>query len=249
MAIISVIIPCYNGAAYIAECIESVLSQTLKDWEMFVIDDCSTDDSAEIIKQYVNKDSRINYYCTSKRSGSPSLPRNIGIEHSNGEFIAFLDGDDVWFPNKLEEQYRFLTDNNYEFVYSNYEKMSCDGLRKHREVKVRASSTYFDTLETCCINSSTVLISRKLIGTSRFKQIPKEDYGFWLEILRKGVVAYNIGSIYALYRMTPSSRSSNKFSMIKQQWFILRDIERVNMIPALYFMFLYLFNGFKKYII
>lgn len=245
----SIITPCYNGAEYIADCIESVRAQTFEDWEMLVVDDCSTDRSAEIVKQYAKEDSRIKYLYTPKRSGSPSLPRNIGIDHAQGDFIAFLDADDMWLPRKLEEQHRFLMDNGYEFVYSDYEKVTTDGQRAHRVIKVRASSSYKETLVCSDIPCLTVVVSSHLIGESRFKQIPEEDYGMWLELLKKGVTAHNTGMVHALYRETPNSRSSNKFAMIKKHWFVLRSVEEVNVVLAMFFVLRQMVNSFRKYII
>ena len=247
-ALISVITPCYNAASYIAETIESVISQSYSNWEMLIIDDCSTDDSAAIIQKYCSIDNRIKYYRTEKKSGSPALPRNLGIEYAHGEYIAFLDSDDSWFPCKLQEQYVYLEKYNLSFVYSDYEKVSWDGKRAGRIVRVRLSSSYWDILESCSIPCLTVLLTRELIGDTRFKSIPKEDYGFWLEILRKGCIAYNTGKVQALYRESQNSRSSNKLAMFKGQWYVLRRIEGVKKVPALYFMFVFTLKGVIKYL-
>lgn len=246
--LVSIITACYNSSFSISKTIESVLSQTYSNWEMLIVDDCSTDNSLLIIQSYCKKDSRIRYLKTDKPSGSPALPRNIGIEHAIGEYIAFLDSDDIWLPNKLQEQYDFLEQNNYSFIYSNYEKISWDGKRAGRIIKLRNSSSYWDILESCSIPCLTVLLKRELVGHIRFKPMPKEDYGFWLEILRKGCIAYNTDKVHALYRESSNSRSSNKLAMFKNQWKILRNIEKVKKIPALYFMTLYTFRGFVKYL-
>ena len=101
---ISVITPCYNSGAYIADAIESVIAQSFVNWEMIIVDDCSSDNSAFIINQYSSKDARIKYFKTDFPSGSPTLPRNIGIKYAKGKYIAFLDSDDIWLPEKLKEQ-------------------------------------------------------------------------------------------------------------------------------------------------
>ena len=246
--LVSVITPCYNGSAYIATCIESVIAQTFQNWEMIIVDDCSTDNSAGIIKRYEQIDSRIKYLCTPAPSGSPSMPRNIGIELSRGEYIAFLDCDDQWLPRKLEEQLRFAVDNGYEFVYSNYEKVAYDGTRAKRIIKTRESSTYHNTLKSNSIPCLTAFVSRDAIGCKRFKNIPKEDYAYWLEILKDGITAHNTGAVHGLYRELPVSRSSNKFSMIKEQWFILRTVEKVGFVPAVYCMAVYMMHGLRKYL-
>ncbi len=247
-SLVSIITPCYNAGKTIVETIESVLSQSYPDWELLIVDDCSTDNSAEIIQSYVDRDKRIRYYRTSIPSGSPSLPRNIGIENANGEYIAFLDSDDLWLPKKLEKQMEFIKKNNYDFVYSNYEKIDYKSQRKNRIIKMPEKSSYWDVIETCTIPCLTVLISRRIIGNHRFKSIPKEDFAFWLELLKQGFLAYNQGDVLALYREQSTSRSSNKLNMIKNQWFVLRSIEGVKPIIATYFMTIFFTKGLLKFL-
>lgn len=246
--LVSVVTPCYNAEATIANTIESVLTQSYPNWEMLIIDDASSDRSAEIIHSFVLKDSRIRYFRTDRPSGSPSLPRNIGIDNSKGKYIAFLDADDIWIYNKLEKQIQFIENNNYSFVYSDYEKMNYLGIRNNRMIKMPPYSTFWDVIETCTIPCLTVLMTRDIIGNTRFKQIPKEDFAFWLDILKKGVNAYNVGEVLAIYREQQQSRSSNKLKMIRNQWTVLRKIEGVKPVVASYFMLQYLFHGFFKFI-
>ena len=111
---VSVITPCYNAGVTIINTIESVIAQTYTDWEMLIVDDSSSDNSADVIKEYASKDSRIKYLRTEKPSGSPALPRNIGIENAVGKYIAFFDADDVWLPDKLQWQVDFLEKNGYD---------------------------------------------------------------------------------------------------------------------------------------
>lgn len=248
LGLVSIITPCYNCRSVIVQTIESVLSQTYKNWELLIIDDCSNDGSYEAIVEFLNQDTRIKYFKTDTRSGSPSCPRNIGIIKSQGDYIAFLDSDDIWLPTKLEDQLLFMVDNNYDFVYSDYEKISLDGNRNGRIIRVRKITTYWDLLESCSIPCLTVIVKKRIIDHVKFKNIPKEDYVFWLEILRKGIIAYNTGIVHALYRESKTSRSSNKLNMFKKQWYVLRRIEGIKLIPALYFIFTYAIQGIIKYI-
>ena len=245
---VSIITPCYNAERTIVTAIESVINQSFQNWEMLIIDDCSNDSSPEIIKEYADRDHRIKYFQTNEKSGSPSLPRNIGIDNACGKYIAFLDADDIWLPNKLEQQIQFIENNDYSFIYSDYEKINHLGERNNRIVKMPESASFWDVIETCTIPCLTALIKREIIGDTRFKHIPKEDFVFWLDILKKEVIAYNVGQVLALYREQPNSRSSNKFNMIKNQRIILRKIEGVKPVVASYFMFQYLFHGVLKFI-
>ena len=157
--IVSVVTPCYNSGNYIGETIESVISQTFQDWEMIIVDDCSDDNSAAIITQYVEKDSRIKYFKTEKRTGSPSAPRNIGVNNSSGQYIAFLDSDDLWLPHKLESQLEYIKRTKSSFVYSNYKRF----LIKEKPGGVIKSPSYaiystllFSDFITFIFDSSTV---------------------------------------------------------------------------------------------
>ena len=133
-SLVSVITPCYNAESFIAETIESVINQTYTNWEMLICDDCSTDNSAKIIKAFCQRDVRIKYLKTQKASGSPALPRNIAINCARGRYLAFLDSDDIWLPLKLEEQLRLIREKECPLVYSNYEKMDELGERSDRVV-------------------------------------------------------------------------------------------------------------------
>lgn len=222
--LVSIIVPTYNACEYIQQTISSVLFQTYHNWELLIIDDCSSDNTISIVKEFAESDPRIRYFSTNQNTGSPSQPRNIGIEQAKGDYIAFLDSDDIWLPNKLEEQLAFMQEYGYDFVYSNYEKMSWDGKREQRIVKVKGSASYKDILKTNEIPCLTVLLRRELLNDVRFKSVPDEDCVCWLDILKKGYKAYNTGKVHAVYREAKQSRSSNKFKMFKERWYILRDI-------------------------
>lgn len=244
--LVSVITPCYNAADYIADTIESVLAQTYRNWEMIIIDDCSSDKSSEIILSYAEKDGRIHYLKTDSPSGSPSRPRNIGLEHAKGEYIAMLDSDDIWLPSKLEEQLDFISNNGYDFVYSCYEKISHYGVRSGRIIRTKSSADYQDLLKSDEIPCLTALFRSDVIGDVRFVHEEKEDYIFWLGILKKGITAHNTGIVHALYRLSKNSRSSDKVKMFKSQWNVIHNIEGVNFFKAAYCMAIYAFKGIAK---
>lgn len=247
-ALVSVITPCFNASSTISQTIDSVLKQTYGNWEMLIIDDCSTDESADIIKKYCKEDARIKYFKTENSTGSPSIPRNIGIDNAKGQYIAFLDADDLWLPEKLEKQVKFMESNEYNLSYSFYEKMDWQGNRENRIIKTRDVTTYNKLLKSNSIPCLTAMIRKDVIGETRFKQIPQEDFCFWLDILKKGVTAYNMKEDIALYREANNSRSANKFDMFKGYWNVIRNHHNISFIPACMSMITYTALGLAKYL-
>ncbi len=245
---VTIITPCYNSASTIGQTIESVLAQTYTNWEMLVVDDCSEDSTAEIIKHYHTKDKRVQYLRTPYPSGSPSQPRNVAVDVAKGTWVAFLDSDDIWLNDKLERQIRFASLNHYDFVYSNYEKMTPDGRRSHRYVRLKKHASYNDILKLNSIPCLTAIIRRDTIGHLRFKMVPLEDCCLWLDILRSGISAHNTDEIHAIYREQNVSRSSNKLAMIVARWKLLRRTEKIGLAQSIRYMVTFLLFGFFKYI-
>ena len=247
MAKVSIITPCYNGAKYINKCIDSVLSQTFSDWEMLIIDDCSTDNSVEIIHRYACEDSRIKYYRTDSPSGSPSQPRNIGIDNATSRYIAFLDCDDIWCPRKLEEQLSIFEERKCPLVFSNYEKISALGERSNRIVFappiVDIRRMYYGNPIGCL----TVMVDTEITGKFHFKRMHHEDCIAWIELITKFGPAYNTNSTLAYYRESQGSVSRNKFKILSWQWNIYRKIFKFNTIKSVIYYVIYVYYGYKKY--
>lgn len=244
---VSVVIPCYNAEKYISKTIESVISQTYTKWELLIVDDCSTDKSARIIDMYVKQDSRIKYYRTKCNTGTPAEPRNIGIINAKGKYVALLDADDLFMPNKLEEQVDFIQEGDKDLIFSNGIMINEEGKYLRNMVKRRIVD-YKSTLMQDDLGPSSVMIKRTVLDGVKFRTMPKEDYVFWLELLRKkNIIAYNSNTELYAYRIVHNSRSRNKLKMIKQQWWILRDFENLNLFPASYYLFIYLYKSIKKY--
>lgn len=164
LPLVSIITPCYNAAPFISQAIESVLAQSFGDWEMIIVDDCSSDDSLSIIQEYARIDSRIRYLRTDKPSGSPTLPRNMGIKEAKGRYIAFLDSDDIWLPNKLSDQLKVFEKSEVAIVFSNYEKVSLGGERCGREVIAPCEVDYPLLLKGNCIGCLTAMYDSALTG-------------------------------------------------------------------------------------
>lgn len=245
--LVSIITPCYNSASYIAQTIESVISQTYKEWEMLIIDDCSTDNSVEIIEIYCKKEPRIRYLKTEVSSGSPTKPRNLGIYEAKGKFIAFLDSDDLWTPDKLEMQLPLFS-NNIAIIYSFYEKISENGDRSGRIVKSLESHTYESLLYGNEIGCLTVVIDISKVGKMYFQYIGHEDYALWLAILKKGFVAKNVQKVLGFYRVRKSSVSSNKIHVIRWVWKIYRNNEKMSIFNALFYLISDLIKSFLKFL-
>ena len=246
-SLISIITPNYNCASFIGQTIESVLSQTYKNWEMLIIDDCSTDNSIEIIEKYIKQDTRIKLFKTKFNSGSPIEPRNIGIQIAQGRFIAFLDSDDIWLSDKLEFQIPLFDDINVAIVYSNYEKMTDTGERKNRIIKAPKRLCYKQLLKSNYIGCLTAIYDVSKSGKVFFSKFRHEDYVLWLTILRFGYIAVNTNTLGALYRIRENSITSNKLIVLKWQWIIYRDFLKLSIVYSIYYFCFYAVNAFLKH--
>lgn len=245
--LVSIIMPVYNSESFLEESIQSVINQTYICWELLIVDDCSSDSSSLIIHRYVNKDRRIRYLKTNSSSGSPTLPRNIGIKEARGRFIAFLDSDDIWLPQKLEEQIPLLLEKaETAIVYSNYEKISEQGLRNQRVVIAPVYTNYKKLLCGNVIACSTAIYDVEKVGKTYFESIKHEDYVLWLTILKKGFVGKNTNSVNALYRVRNSSVSSNKWKAVAWQWNIYINVEKVGYVKAMCYFISYALKAYKK---
>ena len=245
---VSIITPCYNSARFISKTIESVLNQTYPYWEMIIVDDCSHDNTKEVVEQYCKLDSRIRLLCLEKNSGSATIPRNKAIEEAEGRFIAFIDSDDLWKPEKLERQLPFFNTSNIAVVYSNYEKIDESGNRYGRVILAPKSCTYHQLLCGNVIGCSTGVYDTLKTGKHFFVSEGHEDYILWLSILKKGYLAVNTQSCLAEYRIRKSSLSSNKIKVLPWVWNIYMNIEKIGYFRSAFYFINYAFRGIFKYI-
>ena len=243
---VTIIMPSYDSEKFIIESIESVLAQTYSNWELIIVDDCSPDDSTKIITKYVDSDGRIKLIKLQKNSG-PAVARNTAIEAASGRYIAFLDSDDVWLPNKLETQINFMHNNDLAFTYSSYRLVGEDN--EHLGVFITKDKiSYFDMLKTCSVGCLTAIYDTKKIGKQYMPLILKrQDYGLWLKILKLIGETKGISEPLATYRIRKNSVSSNKVKAAKYQWKIYRDIEKLSFLKSLYYFVFYAYNGVTKY--
>lgn len=234
--LVSIIMPTYNEARYLESSIRSVLAQTYQDWELLVIDDCSTDETSILLEKLKEKDVRIKIFRTDKASGSPTLPRNVGIEKAQGQYIAFLDSDDLWIPTKLEHQIvLFEQYMDAVIVYSNYRKMGENGVVHHHLFTAPDSTSYYRLLKGNVMGCLTVMYDTKKVGKRFFPCCGHEDYALWLSMLKEGGAAYNTNTVEAQYRLKISSVSSNKFRAMGWQWHIYTQIEKLGLLRSAYY--------------
>ena len=237
--LISIIIPVYNSEKYIEETIQTVLNQTYTNWELLLIDDCSTDKSKNKIEKYTKRDSRILYYKLQKNMG-PAKARNKGIDLSNGRYICFLDSDDLWDNNKLEVQVDYMKHKKCAFSYHSYEFADEFCSPNGKKVIAKRLLKYNQALKNNIISTITVMfdmkiIKKDLIYMPDIKYV--EDTATWWRILRNGYVAYGIPNVFSYYRRIPNSNSSNKFRTQKPLWFLYRKEEKLGLFYSLYCLF------------
>lgn len=244
--LVSIIMPMHNSSRFVRDAIDSIIAQTYTLWELLVINDASTDDSPNIVKEYEKQDKRIHLLNNSNPIMMPSAPRNVGIRAARGRFIAFLDSDDMWYPQKLEQQIPLFDEPNVAIAYSNYEKISERGERSNRIIRAPKEATYKSLLLSNVIGNLTGVYDRKKVGKISFKDIHHEDYVMWLSILKKGFKAKNTLTITAAYRVGNQSVSSSKFKVIPWQWHIYREVEGFSLIPSCYYFANYAIRAFYK---
>lgn len=243
---VSIITPMYNSANYIAETIHSVVNQTLNDWEMLIIDNNSSDESASIVHDFCKKDSRIKLIRLYSNYGAAGA-RNHGIDLAVGDYIAFLDSDDIWMPTFLEEMYCFASINNHDFCFSSY-KISEHRIDNHKKDFIVPQRTdYKNMLKVSVISCLTAFIKRTFIADIRMSGEINEDYFFWLQLLKKTSFAYGVKKPLAIYRLRPNSVSRNKFRVATEKWKRLKNEENLSFFKCLYYFGYYFFNGFFKY--
>lgn len=245
--VVSVIIPVYNCENFIAETIESALAQTYQDIEIILVDDCSKDKSAEIIKRYKNlHPNKIVYYRQDKNMGA-AVARNKALDLAKGRYVAFLDSDDLWYPQKIEKQITLMNKSNIAFCYSAYEMIGDDGKMINSKIKILEKAEYKHLLKRTIISTPTVILDRHIIGDLKMPlRRTGQDYAYWLLLLRNVNVAYGIDEALVTVRRRSGSLSKNKFQNIRDVWEIQTKNENIPKLSASYNTLWYALNSFKK---
>ncbi|WP_375324216.1 glycosyltransferase family 2 protein [Flagellimonas sp. GZD32] len=246
-SLISVIIPAYNSEKFIANTIQSVIDQTYKDWQLIVVDDCSEDNTVEIVAEFAEKDPRVICVSLSKNGGA-AVSRNKGLEKASGRFIAFLDSDDSWYPTKLQDQREFMVKNNYPISFTSYDLMDENGEALGKIINSVKSIDYTGVLKNTIIGMSTSMIDTRIVKKD-FKFInirTRQDLYLWITLLKRGYKAYGMDKVYASYRVRKNSISSNKIKGAMRVWHIYYKLEKLGLFRSAYYFANYAWNAFAK---
>lgn len=243
--LVSIVIPCYNSGNTIEKTIRSVLAQTYQRFEIIVVDDCSRDGSQKTLKQYEADYSQVKcVFC--EQNGGAAVARNKGLAVATGQYVAFLDSDDVWVPDKLEKQLVFMKEKKAAFCYTSYDVIDADGNRLKNPLKVKECTTYKMLLTKTLIATPTVMIDREMTGDMLMPlRRTGQDYAFWLLLLRR-FNAYGMQETLAHVCRRNNSLSKNKWQNIRDVWEVQTELEKINKIVAAANVFAYCVYAFKK---
>lgn len=269
--LVSIIVPVYRAAAYIAETIAMVEAQTWQDWELILVDDCSPDNSAEVIRNTLRKqagwDNAARQSCEGVQlevltgaGGQPVMllqkqknegaarARNTGLDAAQGRYIAFLDADDVWYPEKLEREMRFMRQKEAGFVFTAYEFGDSQARPTGRVVHVPERLTYRQALSRTVIFTTTVLFDRKRIPDRllRMPAVASEDTATWWQILREGYTAWGLNEVLAVYRRPAKSLSSNKAEAVRRIWNLYRRQEKLSVAASAGYFIMWAYRATKR---
>ena len=246
---VSIITPNYNSGKYIEETILSVINQTYKSWEMIIVDDCSTDNSVNILQAAAKQDDRIKLILLKKNLGAAKA-RNEALKIAKGPFIAFLDSDDLWEPEKLEAQIGLMIKNNYPISFTQYSVFKEDLSTYKYTIKVPDSLDYSGYLKNTIIGVSTAIINKEMVGAFSFYNIrSRQDAYLWITLLKRGYIAYGIHKNLTKYRLRKESVSANKLKAAKMVWHLYFNLEKLGFLKASYYFGCYAYNATLKRII
>lgn len=227
--LVSIIVPVHNARAYILNTMRSVENQTFTDWELILVDDASTDDSADLIRGEIDRlyhtSMNIHLICKPQNEGA-ARARNTGLDAARGRYIAFLDADDLWYPEKLERELAFMKEKKAGFVFCSYQFGDENGIPTGKATRVPETLGFRKALTRTVIFTSTVLFDTGLIAKEqiRMPEIASEDTATWWRILKSGVTAYGLDELLVIYRRPGGSLSSNKWAAVRRIWNLYRNV-------------------------
>ncbi len=264
---VSIIVPVYNAAPYIAKAIAMVMGQTYPDFELLLVNDCSLDDSADIVRkaladngfvrrtetgqdrqsveEYADASGRRAALIGKEKNEGAAAARNTGLDAAKGRYIAFLDADDVWHEKKLAKELRFMKDKQAGFVFTAYEFGDEEANPTGKVVHVPEELTYRRALSRTVIFTTTVLLDRDKIPADlmRMPRVASEDTATWWQILRAGYTAYGLDETLAVYRRPAKSLSSNKFTAVRRIWNLYRRQEKLSVAASARYFVLWAYRA------
>lgn len=226
--LVSIVTPTYNCSKYIEKTIKSVINQTYKNWEMIIVDDCSTDNTEKIVRKYQQQYPNIIYKILDKNSGA-AVARNTALKNAKGRYIAFLDSDDLWVPEKLEKQINFMKNNNYYFSYTNYEEIDENDNSLNKLITGPKRITKTEMYNYCWPGCLTVMYDAEIIGLIQIEDLKKNnDYAIWLKVIKKAE-CYLLNENLAKYRKRSGSISNHNFlKLVKYHYLLYKNGEKMN---------------------
>ncbi|MCB0444712.1 MAG: glycosyltransferase family 2 protein [Gelidibacter sp.] len=240
---VSIITPIFNSEAFIKAALDSVLSQSFKNWELILVDDASTDNSISIVEIYLKKHSNITLIKQERNSGT-AVCRNVATKAANGNYIAFLDADDIWQPSKLEKQIAFMKTQNIEVCFSSYDLMDEKGNNLFTTIKALPKLTYDKLLKCNYIGNLTGIYNVKTLGkiyTSKLRK--RQDWLLWLYALQRSKTpALSVQESLAFYRVRTDGISSNKSQLIKYNFLVYKEGLKFSTLKSLFYLCLFLFE-------
>lgn len=235
-SLVSIITPSFNSERFITETIKSVQNQTHHNWEMIIVDDCSMDKTALIIKQFVEKDTRIRFFQLKKNLGA-GMARELALSKAKGDYISFLDSDDLWKPSKLEKQLQFLKENKIHFTFSFYDCIDEKGNVLNKLVEAPRNLSYRQLFFCNHVGNLTGIYEVNYFGKIAISSIRKrQDWVVWLTILKKIKSAKPVPESLAFYRIRNNSLSASKIDLLKHNFAVYYDFHRFNYLVSLFIM-------------
>lgn len=244
---VSIVMPAYNAAEVLENTVRSVQAQTFGNWELIVVNDCSKDGTLALLERLAGEDSRIRYFTNEVNSGA-AASRNVGLDHCAGTYIAFLDSDDRWHPEKLEKQVSRMEETGADIGYTSYSIVDGQGNKRCPDYIVPESVSFEDMLKQNIIGCSTVMLRAETLGGNRFSlDFYHEDYVLWLQLLRTGCKAVGLEQVLTEYCFHEDSRAGNKGNAAKERWKIYRNFLRFPVVKSLWYFGHYALAGVLKY--
>lgn len=246
--LVSIVTAVHNGRAFFAETIDTVQRQSYDNYEWIIVDDKSDDGTQEVIRKVAKGDTRIRVIELTKNGGAAKA-RNAGIKESKGDFLCFLDADDLWEKDKLKKQVKFMRSGDYAFSFTGYEFADATGKPNGKVVRVPAKISYRQALKNTTIWTSTVMFDMKKLSVENvlMPDVKRgQDTATWWKVLKKVDYAYGLDEVLSYYRRSAGSLSSNKLTALKRTWNLYRNVEHLGILKSSYCFLIYCFNAVKR---